>query len=92
MHIKNDQDSVSGNLTVTLTVPNLSDELAKELSDWLAKNLSWAYPWMGHSLSVEHGQTLTERVKAIEDKIAPYVVIKGNVCARYTRNLTADDF
>lgn len=82
----------SGNSTLTLTVQNLSEKQAEQLSVWLVRNLNWAYPWTAHTLSVEHGQTLTERVKAIEEKIAPYVTIKGNVCARYTRNLTADDF
>ena len=57
MHLKLETSTMNGNLTVTMTVPNLSDELAKQLSNWLEKNLNWAYPSMEHSLSVKHGPT-----------------------------------
>lgn len=51
---------MNGSTTVTLTVPNLSDDMAQKLSRWLESNLNFAFPSMVHSLSVKRGLTPTD--------------------------------
>jgi hypothetical protein len=47
----------SGNTTVTLVVPNLSDDMALKLYEWLERSLNFAFLSMEHSLLVTRGQT-----------------------------------
>lgn len=54
------EKTLSGSSTVTLIAPNLSEEQANNLSHWLANGLTWAFPWMEHTLSVTTGRRHTK--------------------------------
>ena len=74
---------MSGKTTLTLTMPNLSDEEVSKLSDWLEKNLSYSFPWMERSLLVVRGPILTNKCYnpfVNEIDLCPWCQENGGIC------------